>query len=138
MAYSFGSTFHLGGRFPRSSRIPPSFGTGPSWFRWFAFCWRSSTGTASSSRASTTAGYWYLGWSTGIHAGIKAVGQISHGPQFINCESQRSDSPLPYPDGTMDFIIMSQVPWEKVGTIFRDLSLVQLQSVRTQLTYILE
>ncbi|OJJ33262.1 hypothetical protein ASPWEDRAFT_744436, partial [Aspergillus wentii DTO 134E9] len=84
----------------------------------------------------------YIRWDAcpipGIHAGIKAVGQISHGPQFINCESQRSDSPLPYPDGTMDFIIMSQVPWEKVGTIFRDLSLVQLQSVRTQLTYILD
>ncbi|XHF98885.1 hypothetical protein AWENTII_002419 [Aspergillus wentii] len=67
---------------------------------------------------------------------VKTVAQIGHGPQFIDQVSQRGGSP--YPNGLVDFIVMSRVPGENVGEIFLDLTSAQLQSIKRQLTHILE
>ncbi|RHZ62615.1 hypothetical protein CDV55_104452 [Aspergillus turcosus] len=69
---------------------------------------------------------------------VEDVEEIGHGPAYLAHASQRAGEMFPYPDGAVNFIIMTRVPGENVARIFETLSYEQLESIRRQLAFILE
>lgn len=69
---------------------------------------------------------------------VEDVEEIDHGPKYLTHATQMAGEMFPYPDGEVNFIVMTRVPGENVAHIFRTLSKQQLESIRRQLTFILE
>ncbi|RHZ65507.1 uncharacterized protein CDV56_107707 [Aspergillus thermomutatus] len=69
---------------------------------------------------------------------VEDVEEIGHGPAYLSHVTQRAGEMFPYPDGIVNFIIMSRVPGENVARIFLTLSNQQLESIRRQLAITLE
>ncbi|GFF95207.1 hypothetical protein IFM53868_07905 [Aspergillus udagawae] len=69
---------------------------------------------------------------------VEDVEEIGHGPAYLAHATQRAGEMFPYPDGTVNFIVMTRVPGDNVARIFRTLSKDQLESIRRQLAFILE
>ncbi|OJJ31244.1 hypothetical protein ASPWEDRAFT_176334 [Aspergillus wentii DTO 134E9] len=70
--------------------------------------------------------------------GVNIVHEIGHGPGYIDHVSQPAGPRFPYPNGWVDFIVMSRVPGENLEDIYRGLSRDQLESIREQLAFIFE
>ncbi|OJJ35854.1 hypothetical protein ASPWEDRAFT_112000, partial [Aspergillus wentii DTO 134E9] len=69
---------------------------------------------------------------------VEQVQEIGYGLAYIEHARQPAGPRFPYPGGNAYFIVMSRVPGEDLGRIFRQLSDNQLGGIRTQLAYILE
>ncbi|KAF4218260.1 hypothetical protein CNMCM8980_005490 [Aspergillus fumigatiaffinis] len=69
---------------------------------------------------------------------VEDVAEIGNGPAYLAHVTQRAGDMFPYPDGTVNFIIMTRVSGENVARIFLTLSNEQLESIRKQLAFILE
>lgn len=69
---------------------------------------------------------------------LDALSEAGHGPIYIDCATQPGGLTLPYPQGEVDVLFMSRVPGERLGEISNSLSEAQLESIRCQLTEILE
>ena len=69
---------------------------------------------------------------------VEEIGDLGHGPKYIDHGSQRAGSGFPYAEGKVRFIIMSQVAGENLADIHRTLSDEQLESIRVQLAKALE
>jgi hypothetical protein len=69
---------------------------------------------------------------------VEDVEEIGHGPAYLAHVTQRAGEMFPYPDGIVNFIIMTRVPGENVARIFLTLSDQQLESIRRQLAFTLE
>lgn len=69
---------------------------------------------------------------------VDTVNIIGHGPQLLTYVSQHQGLQLPYPDGWVDFIVMSRVPGEVLTDVYQGLSNAQLRSVQFQMAKILE
>jgi hypothetical protein len=69
---------------------------------------------------------------------VEDVAEIGHGPAYLAHVTQRAGDMFPYPDGTVNFIIMTRVSGENAARIFLTLSNEQLESIRKQLAFILE
>jgi serine/threonine protein kinase len=72
-----------------------------------------------------------------IHT-VQIVKQIGHGPKYLDYFTQIQGNSMPFPERLVDIIVMSRVPGEILGDIYKRLSDTQLRSIRTQLTSILE
>lgn len=69
---------------------------------------------------------------------LDALSEAGYGPDYIDCATQPAGLTLPYPQGEVDVLVMSRVPGERLGEISDGLSEAQLESIRCQLTEILE
>ncbi|GFF35807.1 hypothetical protein IFM46972_04678 [Aspergillus udagawae] len=69
---------------------------------------------------------------------VEDVEEIGHGPAYLAHVTQGAGEMFPYPDGIVNFIIMTRVPGENVAHIFLTLSDQQLESIRRQLAFTLE
>lgn len=69
---------------------------------------------------------------------VEVVADIDHGPKYITHASQKAGPDLPCPNGGLHFIVMSRVPGEDLNDIYDSLNSDQLESIRSQLAYILE
>ncbi|KNG86317.1 hypothetical protein ANOM_005216 [Aspergillus nomiae NRRL 13137] len=66
------------------------------------------------------------------------LGERGLGPKYRTHETQYQEEWMPFPGGYIDFFVMQLPPGENVNEIQDELTNRQLESIRTQLAYILE
>lgn len=69
---------------------------------------------------------------------VKAVSEIGQGPIIIGYVLKNGGKMFPYPQGLVQLLVMSRVPGDCLGQIYRESSDAQLKSISIQLAHILK
>lgn len=69
---------------------------------------------------------------------VDEVGEFGHGPLYITHVSQPAGPFIPYPAGSIHYIVMTRVPGRNLNSVYQSLTDKQLESIRLQLARTLE